>query len=155
MRKYLLAAAVALPLALMVAPKAFAGSCCPPPPVYKVGISIGLCFRSWCGNDCGGKPACGPSYKGGCCGSGPMGCGYGPVALPPWYTYYPYGAHFQSPAPTGYPMWPAPQASGPTPMFGGNYQMPYQQQQQMTPFSYPAAQVQPVGYQVPSYWYGR
>jgi hypothetical protein len=82
-----------------------------------------------------------------------VGCGYGPVNAGPWYTYYPYQAHFQTPAPTGYPYWPGPQTSGPAPMFGGNY---YPAQQQNQGFSnYPVAPVQPCGYQVPSYWYGQ
>ena len=28
--------------------------------------------------------------------------------LGPWYLYWPMEAHFQAPAPTGYPYWPAP-----------------------------------------------
>src|SRR5262245_39241751 len=26
----------------------------------------------------------------------------------PWYLYWPLDAHFQTPAPTGYPFWPTP-----------------------------------------------
>src|SRR5437588_11366 len=36
----------------------------------------------------------------------------------PWYSYWPYEAHFINPAPTGYPYWPAPQTlpgAGPVP----------------------------------------
>src|SRR5579862_7127285 len=34
---------------------------------------------------------------------------YGGILAGPWYSYWPYEAHFISPAPTGYPYWPAPQ----------------------------------------------
>lgn len=59
--------------------------------------------------------------------------------LGPWYLYWPMEAHFQTPAPTGYPFWPAPMtlpgavggAPGP-----GNF-MPG---------------VQPTGYAAPNYW---
>jgi hypothetical protein len=73
----------------------------------------------------------------------PIGCnscyggGYGGGGAPlgPWYSYWPMEAHFQTPAPTGYPFWPSPMASslGAPPV------------------------VQPVGYNFapPSYWYGR
>jgi len=85
--------------------------------------------------------------------------------MPPWYTYFPYDAYFQTPAPTGYqfPNWPGPQTSsaafnhhfgappafgGPAPAFGGPY---------AAPSPTPPANVRPVGYsyQAPSYWYGR
>jgi hypothetical protein len=28
------------------------------------------------------------------------------IQLGPWYLYWPHEAHFQTPAPTGYPFWP-------------------------------------------------
>jgi hypothetical protein len=84
-------------------------------------------------------------------------CGSPYAQLGPWYLYYPYEAHFQTPAPVGpFPNWPgAPVAAmsvGPGPA--------------LPPVAAPAAQppvrplsyVQPVGYvpqQVPSYWYER
>jgi hypothetical protein len=141
MRKFLLAAALALPFTVLVVSKASAGCCCPPPPVTKVGISFGICWRTWCGHDC-----CGAASAG-----GRAGPGSGPVTAGPWYTYYPYTGNSLTPAPTGYPYWPSPQTSGP--MFGGNYQAPPQN----PGFSlYPAGPVQPCGYyQAPSYWYGR
>jgi hypothetical protein len=168
MRKILLAAAVALPFAFLGVNKASAWCCSPPPPVHKFGISIGICWKTWAGLDCGPGGCHQPPS---CCGCSPIGCGYGPVPMGgggmgmggmgsvggmnmtpvgPWYTYYPYQAHFQTPAPTGYPYWPGPQTSGPSPLFGGNYQNPNNQG-----FSnYPA--VQPCGYyQAPSYWYGQ
>jgi len=84
-----------------------------------------------------------------------MGGMGGPNMVPagPWYSYYPYQAHFQTPAPTGYPYWPGPQSSGPSPLFGGNY---YQNPNMNQGFSnYPVAPVQPCSYQAPSYWYGQ
>ncbi|MBY0525299.1 MAG: hypothetical protein K2R98_17970 [Gemmataceae bacterium] len=165
MKKLLLAASLALPFALFGASKASAGGCCDcaPPPTYKVGISLGICFKPWFGCDRGGGK--------GCCGSGPAGCGYGPVSAGPWYSYYPYGAHFQTPAPTGFPGWPGPQVSGPTPLFGSNqwiqpspmmggyptYQAQSPGYYQQAPMGYPMNPVQPVNYQgqAPSYWYGQ
>ena len=59
--------------------------------------------------------------------------------LGPWYQYWPMEAHFQTPAATGYPFWPAPMtlpgAAGGVPA-PGNF-MPG---------------VQPTGYAAPSYW---
>jgi hypothetical protein len=43
---------------------------------------------------------------------GPPGCGApggnAPAQAGPWYLYWPMEAHFQTPAPTGYPFWPSP-----------------------------------------------
>jgi hypothetical protein len=165
MRKYLLAAALALPFTVLGVSKASAGCCSPPPPTCKVGISIGICWKTWCGYDCsgghGGSDCCHQPPS--CCGCSPVGCGYGPVPagaggpnmVPagPWYSYYPYQAHFQTPAPTGYPYWPGPQTSGPSPLFGGNY---YQAPQNPGFSNYPVNPVQPCSYyQAPSYWYGQ
>jgi hypothetical protein len=169
MRKFLLAATFALPFTVLSVSTASAGCCnSPPPPVHKIGISIGICWKTWYGLDCcsghGGGDCCHQPPS--CCGCSPIGCGYGPVpagpgagpgpggSVPcgPWYTYYPYNAHFQTPAPTGYPNWPAPQTSGPSPLFGGNY---YQAPPQNGLSNYPSP-VQPCGYyQAPSYWYGQ
>jgi hypothetical protein len=174
MRKILLAAAVALPFTFLGINSAKAGCCSPPPPTSRIGISIGICWRTWAGNDCGPKgPGC-CAQPPSCCGCSPVGCGYGPVpagpgamspvpagpgamgpvAAGPGYNYYPYQAQFQTPAPTGYANWPGPTNRGPSPMFGGNY---YQNPNVNQGFSnYPAAPIQPCGYYpAPSYWYGQ
>jgi hypothetical protein len=52
------------------------------------------------------------------------GCGNccGWPTLGPWYQYWPYEAHFATPAPTGYPFWPGPMsAGGDGPVGGGPY----------------------------------
>src|SRR5262245_44509712 len=55
-------------------------------------------------------------FKVNCGNQGPLGY------LAPWYTYFPYEAHFQTPAPTGlYPHWPAP-VPAPAPPGTGNPQ---------------------------------
>jgi hypothetical protein len=96
------------------------------------------------------------------------GCG-GCVAGP-WYSYFPYNAYFQTPAPVfGWPYLPPqpatpvpapqvppPQANGKEPKMP---QQPQPQPQQPQPQSryFPPREVQPVGYfaPAPSYWYGR
>ena len=52
-------------------------------------------------------------------GGGHGGCGHGcgRPTLGPWYLYWPQDAHFQTPAPTGYPFWPS--AMTVQPGFGG------------------------------------
>jgi hypothetical protein len=75
--------------------------------------------------------------------------------LPPWYTYFPYDAYFQTPSPTGFqfPNWPAPQASSAA--FGHHFAPPMMA---APPHAAPSpSPVRPVGYyyQAPSYWYGR
>lgn len=69
------------------------------------------------------------------------------VQLAPWYTYFPYEAHFQTPAPMGYyPQWPNAPAAG-------MYQPP---QPQFAPHA--PSPVRPASYYyspAPSYWYGR
>jgi hypothetical protein len=77
-----------------------------------------------------------------CCGCGSGGGGYGGgYGGAPWYTYWPLEAHFQVPAPTGYPFWPSPMAPMMTPPAAYDYN--------------PGAHQQ-VGYfgPAPSYWYG-
>jgi hypothetical protein len=85
----------------------------------NLGLSIAPCAPPCCA-------PCGPC--GGACGPGA-----GPGAAP-WYSYWPYDAYFQTPAPMTYPFWPGPQ-------------VPAQ----------PPAPVQQTGYHPPgpSYWYGR
>jgi hypothetical protein len=74
-----------------------------------------------------------------CCGSGGGGYGYGAA---PWYSYWPLEAHFQVPAPTGYPYWPSPMAPA------------YNNAPSQAPM--PPAAHQQIGYYgpAPSYWYG-
>lgn len=53
---------------------------------------------------------------------------YCPGQAGPWYKYWPYEAHFMTPAPTGYPFYPQPMALGVppyglsalSPQYGGN-----------------------------------
>jgi hypothetical protein len=92
----------------------------------------------------------------------------------PWYSYWPYEAHFINPAPTGYPYWPSPQtlpgaamggAPAPTQVPpGGAPAAPFSPSGPApapTPVPQPAPvrplNFQPVGYttQAPSYWYSR
>src|SRR5208283_5718891 len=116
-----------------------AGDCCSP--TYRLGFSVGLAFKGWAGCDCG---SCGHG-----CGSGCGGCG-----AAPWYQYWPYNAHFQTPAPTGYPYWPAPMTAmgyGAAPMGPGAGPATYYGAAPMPP-----SPVQPAAYypQAPAYWYG-
>jgi hypothetical protein len=68
----------------------------------------------------------------------------------PWYTYFPYNAYFQAPAPVGgWPFWPT--AATPAYPAGTNFAP------KTSMFSAPRG-IQPVGYippSPPSYWYGR
>ncbi len=93
-----------------------------------------FCFNTDCGFGIGFKS------HGDCCG---------PQFASPWYTYWPYHAHFAAPAHPEFPYWPAPMTSmAPGPMEPPS--PPYMPQLQPTHY-------QPVGYygQPPSYWYGR
>jgi hypothetical protein len=79
------------------------------------------------------------------------GCGGGCQAGP-WYSYWPYEAHFQAPAPTGcYPYWG-----------GAAYGAPVAGQAPATPAATPPATIKQSGFETisfgneaPSYWYGR
>ncbi len=89
--------------------------------------------------------------------NGCWGCGGGNVCAGPWYLYFPYEAHFQMPAPLGYPYWPGPGAPGAALQYPAQPPMPpMAQPRTLSPLP---AGVQPVGYyyygQVPSYWYAR
>jgi hypothetical protein len=111
MKKFLLAALFALPLTALAGQRASAGDCCTP--LYRIGFSVGIVYRGWCGCDysCCKAPV-GTGLGSGKCGGG--GCGSG-CSFPgggPWYGYWPYPAHFQTPAPTGFPYWPAPMTYG-------------------------------------------
>lgn len=69
----------------------------------------------------------------------------------PWYSYWPYNAHFQTPAHPEFPYWPGPMTtmvpSHPAPPPAPSYM----------PGAQPMSYHQPVGYhfQPPTYWYGR
>jgi hypothetical protein len=67
------------------------------------------------------------------------------ACLGPWFSYFPYDAYFQMPAPVPpYPNWPMPFPPRPAPAPATGYQAP--------PMAPP---VQPVGYGYPMpYWYG-
>jgi hypothetical protein len=71
----------------------------------------------------------------GCCGHHPWSADVGvnfywhsqppPAQCGPWYLYWPMEAHFQVPAPTGYPYWPSPMSlPGMTPGGAGGYSAP-------------------------------
>jgi hypothetical protein len=73
----------------------------------------------------------------------------------PWYQYWPLEAHFQPPAPTGYPYWPPPMTLPLAPQHAAPPQpLPPVQAAPLKPVSF-----QPVGYyyygQPPNYWYPR
>jgi hypothetical protein len=113
--------------------------------------------------DCGCSPRFNVCSNGGQYGTG--GCG-GCFQAGPWYTYWPYQAHFQIPSPLGFPFWPGPTAAAgpqflppappppgppgtPMPPRTGGFQ----------PVGYDYSSFQPAGAyyygQAPSYWYGR
>jgi hypothetical protein len=127
MKRLLLAAAAALPLLLPAPALAGDGACLN----LSGGFRLKICASGYlkaccepfpCGNPCG---PCGPGGGGG---------------MAPWYLYWPMGAHFNVPAPTGYPYWPA--AMTPPPTWGPGVHTGH-------------GGFQPVGYHaVPSYWYG-
>jgi hypothetical protein len=107
---------------------------------YGFRIKVCGCLH-W--NPCG----CAPS----CCGTGCGGGGYG---AGPWYSYWPLEAHFQVPAPTGFPYWPSPMDSSVLPQ-----QLPaYGYRPGAAPQAAPMmpGTHQQIGYyqQAPSYWYG-
>jgi hypothetical protein len=76
----------------------------------------------------------------------------------PWYTYFPYNAYFQTPAPVyGWPYLPS-QAAQPVPAPQSNAGPRIPQKPQTQEGYHPApSDVQTVGYvaPAPSYWYGR
>ena len=127
MTKFIRAWLLALPL--LVVPSSAHAWCCFPP----VDVDAGAHFKMTVG---------GHQY------------GFGMAQAGPWYSYWPYEAHFMTPAPyAAYPYWPSAAVTGngngvpatptpaPLPPAKGD----------ATPAGY-----QPVGYsQAPSYWYGR
>lgn len=129
--KKLCAALVALPFLAAPALAGGAGG-----GVLNFGFGANFTFFGNYAGSCGG--GCGP------CGPGGCGPGGGPAQLGPWYMYWPMEAHFQTPAPTGYPYWPAAQT---LPNGAGAVNRDVA----------PAYYLQPASYSsgVPSYWYGR
>jgi hypothetical protein len=91
-----------------------------------------------------------------------------PAQLGPWYQYWPMEAHFQNPAPMGYPYWPSA-LQLPTPPAPAAFAAPAvpaapvaapAAQPARAPVGYygaPANGWQPVSYSygAPAYWYGR
>jgi hypothetical protein len=96
MKKLYVAALLALPLLAAPAQASGCGGC---------GGGCGFGFRVEFGFMFRVSPCC----NSGCCGGG------GGQQLGPWYNYWPLEAHFITPAPTGYPYWPQPQALMPAP----------------------------------------
>jgi hypothetical protein len=169
MKRFILAALLSLPLLAAAGQTASAGDCCSP--TFRIGFS--MAFKGWagCSQDCGCNPNPNP-----CCGGCNSACvNWGQLA--PWYSYWPYDGHFQTPAPTGYPYYPP--AMSPV---GYNYGAPAANYGAMAGYGYgapagygapggyapPTMQagyyapqmntVQPASYyqyQAPAYWYGR
>ena len=137
MTKFTWACLFALPL-LALAPRAQAGCCCFCPPPINVNCHHSFSLQ--------GTIGCAPFN-------------YGGAQAGPWYSYFPYEAHFQTPAPYGYPFWPTSVPTMAYPGTGAAYpnQVPAMQPETVQPTSY-----QPVGYQatgypsaVPAYWYAK
>jgi hypothetical protein len=166
MKRFVLASLLALPV-LVIGQGQASAQCYNLAGSFRIKICATGCLKTWCEPFCGHNPCCGPGgcgsggYGGGGHGCGLFGC-QGVEACDfqppgPWYQYWPYAAHFQAPAPTGFPYWPAPMTVPPS--FDGHSAPP----PGYAPYA-PAAQtgaywptgVQAVGYysQVPSYWYG-
>jgi hypothetical protein len=139
MSKYIWACLLALPI-LALSGRAYAD--------YKI--------------DCGCSPRFNVNSNGSQYGNGGSG---GCFQAGPWYTYWPYEAHFQIPSPLGYPFWPGP-APAPGPQF---LPAPPPPSPPGPPAPPKPTGFQPVGYDypgfppagscyygpAPSYWYGR
>jgi hypothetical protein len=83
--------------------------------------------------------------------------GNAPGQAGPWYLYWPMEAHFQQPAPTGFPFWPGPM-SLPGDSHGHASQYPsFVPQPTHVQAPVQPNPVRPVNYQttMPSYWYPR
>jgi hypothetical protein len=102
---------------------------------------------------CLAYPACG------CCGCG-GGCG----GAYPWYSYWPYEAHFQTPAHPEFPFWPRPMTAYPPQQYNAPSPAPSYMPILPTGYGYQTGYYQPTGYGYqtgyyqppvyPSYWYG-
>jgi hypothetical protein len=102
------------------------------------------------GVNCGADPHVGFTTGAGSGG----GCGAGP-----WYTYFPYEAHFALPAPVCFPFWPAPATAGAPSYFPMHHPAPLQLPGAQ-PLGPQPSGYQPVGYYyyyapAPTYWYQR
>jgi len=128
------------------------------------GSASAFCF-SWTGGftvwgHCSTSGDCGPCGPGGCGPCGPGGCGGCPPQAGPWYLYWPYESHFQTPSPVGYPYWPGPQtwpgAAIAPPPAPAAYPAPVPPSPARAPVAQPDG-VRPASYrpQAPSYWYER
>jgi hypothetical protein len=110
MKRFILAALCGLFLVAAGEQKAQAWGCC------------GNGQHAFCFNFCGGGIGIwGKNSMYYSC-DGPCGCHF--PTLGPWYQYWPYAAHFQTPAPTGYGYWPSPMSAGAAGDFssgGGHY----------------------------------
>lgn len=115
MRRFILAGLLALPLLGYVETRVEAGNCCP-----CINFGADITIKRWFRGGPGTGPCCdnGPCCGGGC-GCGPCCGGGGCCNVGPWYLYWPLDAHFQVPAPTGYPFYPAPMAAGGLPGYAG------------------------------------
>jgi hypothetical protein len=114
MKRLVLAALAALPLFVASArADGCGGGCCFQPFRVTVGVNFSIT----------------PEYPGavGQCG--------------PWYQYWPLEANFQTPAPTGYPYWPAPMALPPNAGLGAP-----------APANFQPASYQPGYGAAPYYW---
>jgi len=164
MRRLLYAAFLALPFLAVVPQNAKAEGCCwNLQGCFRIKVCAVGFLKAWpecfgpCCAPCG-SPGCGATATAptGCCGGECWGGCSGQVPGP-WYTYWPapgvpmmtspyttdawtYINHFQTPAPVGFPFWPA--TASPTAFAADNGANPY------------AAPVQPASY-APAYWYGR
>jgi hypothetical protein len=131
----ILGALLALPF--LAAPAA-AQCCMPFARSYSGNVGFSLNLGYWA-NCMSGMPGGGPGG-----GGQPM-----PAQLGPWYQYWPLEAHYNAPAPTGYPYWPAaqtlPNGAGSIQTGGGPPDVK-QSAYYFQPASY---------YGTPNYWYGR
>lgn len=117
MKKLLFAALLALP--------AFAAS--------ARADGCGCCWFPW-RIDAGVNVHCRVYGPGDLAGGGQLG---------PWYQYWPLEAHFQTPAPTGYPYWPTPMTLPPGGAAGGA----------PAPGNFQPASYTPSGYGAPAPYY--
>jgi len=112
------------------------------------------------------KAGCWPPFKVECGGNFYIRCYSGTACggvLGPWYNYWPLEAHFITPAPTGYPYWPQPQALPPNPVLPPPQPNPKPgaapdvKPASYSPYYPPVYYGQPGIYYgpAPSYWYSR
>jgi hypothetical protein len=139
---------------------------------WKLGITNQTTFSFGCQSYTVGGGLNFFGYPG--CPGGPGGGGGGGAGAGPWYQYWPMEAHFQTPAPVGFPYGPSPMGlPGMGGYGGGGYDGGHAgygagasgghdapaatQETTRRPAPRPQAPFQPVGYyyQAPSYWYGR